>query len=78
MNTSNLVQKYLLKQADRDKILKVIQRKVLKGMLLPVEIKEIQAVYLSSPSFKDIYLYLAQNKLPTTKAAIRKVETIAE
>ena len=45
---------------------------------MPVEVKEIQAEYLSSPYFKDIYLYLAQNKLPTSKAAIRKVETLAE
>ena len=42
------------------------------------EVKEIQAGYLSSPHFKDIYLYLVQNKLPTSKAAIRKVETLAE
>ena len=78
MNTGNLVQKFLPKQADIDKILKVIQRKVLKGIHLPVEIKEIQAGYLSSPYFKDIYLYLAQNKLPSSKTAIRKVETLAE
>ena len=56
----------------------MIQRKVLKGTHLPVEVKEIQAGYLSSPLFKDIYLYLAQNKLPTSKAAIRMVETLAE
>ena len=31
-----------------------------------------------SPYFKDIYLYLAQNKLPSTKTAIQKVETLAE
>ena len=48
---------------------------MLKGTHLPVEIKEIQAGYLSSSYFKDIYLYLAQNKLPSSKAAIRKVET---
>ena len=53
MNTGNLVQKFLPKQADIDKILKVIQRKVLKGTHLPVEIKEIQAGYLSNPYFKD-------------------------
>ena len=47
-------------------------------MHLPVEIKEIQSGYLNSPYFKDIYLYLAQNKLPSSKAAIRKVETLAE
>ena len=66
------------KQADVDRIFKVIQRKVLTGTHLPVEIKEIQARYLNSSHFKDIYLYLAQNKLPTSKTAIRKVEMLAE
>ena len=74
----NLIQKFLPEQADIDKILKVVQRKVLKGTHLLVEIKEIQAGYLNSSHFKDIYLYLSQNKLPTSKAAIRKIETLAE
>ena len=56
----------------------MIQRKVLKGTHLLVEIKEIQARYLNSSHFKDIYLYLSQNKLPTFKEAIRKVEMLAE
>ena len=33
---------------------------------------------LSQPLFKDIYLYLAQNKLPSTKTAIQKMETLAK
>ena len=78
VNTGILVQEFLPKQANIDKILKVIQRKVLKGMHLPVKIKEIHAGYLNSPYFKDIYLYQAQNKLPSSKAAIRKVKTSAE
>ena len=41
VNTSNLVQKLLPKQADIDKILKIIQCKVLKGLDLSVTIKEI-------------------------------------
>ena len=49
----NLIQKFLPKQADADRILKVIHRKVLKGTNLPVEIKEIQAGYLNSSHFKD-------------------------
>ena len=73
LNMGNLVQKFMPKQADIDKILKVIQRKVLKGTHLPVEIKEIQAGYLTSTHFKDIYLYLSENKLATSKTAIRKV-----
>ena len=41
INTNNTVQKYLPKQTDIDKILKIIQRKVLKGIHLPLTIKEI-------------------------------------
>ena len=78
VKTGYLVQNILPKQADTDKILKIIQRNVLKGTNLSVAIKEIQAGYLVSPYFKDIYLYLAQNKLPSTKTAIQKVETLAE
>ena len=47
-------------------------------MHLPVTVKEIQAEYLFNSYLKDLYLYLAQNKLPTTKTAIQKVETLAE
>ena len=66
------------KQTDRDKILEIIRKKVLKGTHLPLMIKEIQAGYLSSSYFKDIYLYLAQNRLPTKNAAIKRVEVLAE
>ena len=78
INKGNFVHKYLPKQMDIDKILEVIQRKVLKGTHLPMEVKEIQAGYLCSPYFKDLYLYLSQNKLPSSKSAIRKLETLAE
>ena len=40
INTGKQVQKFLLKQADVDKILKIIQRKVLKGTHLPVTVKK--------------------------------------
>ena len=39
-----------------DEILKIIEQKVLKGTHLSVMIKEIQAGYLSSSYFKDVYL----------------------
>ena len=59
-------------------MLEVIQRKVLKGTHLPVKIKEIQARYLLSLYFKDMYLYLSQNKLPSSKMAIKRVEALAK
>ena len=63
---------------DIDKILKIIQHKVLKGSHLLVTVKEIQAGYLSSLYFKEIYLYLAYNKLHSSKVGIRKVKALAE
>ena len=33
---------------------------------------------MTSPHFKDIYLYLSQNKMPTSKTAIKKVEMLPE
>ena len=66
------------KQTDIDKILEVIRKKVLKGTHLPLMIREIQAGYLSSSYFKDIYLYLAQNRLLAKKVAIKRVGVLAE
>ena len=43
-----------------------------------MKVKEIQAGYLCSPYFKDLYFHLSQNKLLSTKSAIRKLETLAE
>ena len=60
-----------------DKILKIIKRILLKRTHLPSSVKEIQVGYLISPYCKDIYLYLACNKLSPHKAAIR-TETLAE
>ena len=60
INKENLIHKFLPKQPDIDKILEVIQRKVLKGTHLPEEVKEIQAGYLHSPYFRFI-------STPTTK-----------
>ena len=78
INKVNLIHKYLPKQTDIYKMLEVIQRKVLKGTHLPVKIKVIQAGYLHSSYLKDLYLFLSQNKLPSSKAAIKRAEALAE
>ena len=56
----------------------IIKRKVLKGTHLPLTIKEIQARYLNSSFFKDLYGYMAQNKLPSKKGAIHKVLSLSQ
>ena len=78
IDTTKLVQTFLPKQTDIDKISDIIKTKVLKDTHLPLTIKEIQAGYLSSPYFKDLYLFLSQNKLLNKRSSIKKVETLAE
>ena len=78
IDKGKLIHKFLPRHTDIDKILHIIQRKVLKGTHLPVEVKEIQGGYLHSPYFKEIYQYLLQNKLPHSKLAIKKLEALSE
>ena len=47
-------------------------------MHLPLTIKEIQAGYLASSFFKDLYKYLAQNIMPHKRHTRHKVEAVAE
>ena len=61
---------------DIDKILQIIQRKVLKGTHLPIEVKEIQTGYLHSPYFKDIYQYLSQKQTPTFQNGYKEIRSI--
>ena len=51
---------------------------MLKGTPLPLTIKEIQASCLTSPFFKDLYRYLAQNKLSSKRRAMHKIEALSE
>ena len=78
IDMGNLIHKFLPQQTEIDKILQMIQRKVLKNTHLPIEVKEIQTGYLYSPYCKDIYQYLSQNKLPHSKMAIKKLEALSE
>ena len=78
VDSTKVIHKYLPKQEDIDKFLNIIKRKVLKGTHLPLTIKEIQAGYLNSMFFKDLYRYMAQNKLPWEKNAICKVLTLSQ
>ena len=72
VNTGNVVQKFLPKQADINKILKIIQRKALKNTV--ANCNKRNKCRILSPHFIDIYLYLAQNELSSTKTAIQEWE----
>ena len=67
VDNTKLIHKYLPKQGDIDKIMDIIKRKVLKGTHIPLTIKQIQAGYLSSSFFKDLYVYMAKKNYQARK-----------
>ena len=50
---------------------------MLRDTNLSVSLKDLKAAYLSSPHFRDIYLYLMQNRMPILPSAARRLETNA-
>ena len=69
----SLIHKHLPKQADMDKILTQINRKYLKRMHLPCSLKDMQAAYMRSPHFCDIYNAIMFNKYPKHRKVIEKL-----
>ena len=74
ISDSTLVHRYLSNQADIDRIMNQIKRKYLTKLQLPCSLRDMQAAYLSSPHFKDIYLSVGMNKLPNTARSAKKIE----
>ena len=75
IDTGNLIHKFLPKQMDIDRILQIIQRKILKGTHLPIEIKEIQTRYLHSPYFKEISVFVPK-QTPTFQNGYKEIRSI--
>ena len=69
----SLIHKHLPKQADIDRILTQINRKYLRRMHLPCSLKDMQAAYMQSPHFCDIYNAIMFNKYPKYRKAIEKL-----
>ena len=71
---STLMHRYLPRQADIDRIMNQIKRKYLTKLELICSLRDMQAAYLNSPDFKDIYLSVGMNRLPNTTRSARKLE----
>ena len=72
---TTLMHRYLPRQSDIDRIMEQIKRKYLTKLQLPCSLRDMQAAYLNSPHFKDIYLAIGINKLPNTNRSVKKLET---
>ena len=66
--------KFLPKQGDIDRLIAKINKKVLRDTNLCVDLRDLKAAYLMSPHFRDIYLYLLQNRMPLGKGAARRLD----
>ena len=69
-----LIHKHLPRQADIDRIMIQINRKYLKKMHLPCSLKDMQAAYMQSPHFCDIYNVLMFNKYPKSRRALERLQ----
>ena len=69
-----LLAKDLPKQTDLDRLMKVINRKILAQSRFPEPMKDLEASYIHSGFFKDIYEYIRYNKLPTNLAKAKQVQ----
>ncbi len=78
VDPTKLLHKFLPRQKDIDKLLKHINQKVWRDTHLSCPLKDLKAAYLSSPRFKDIYLYLLQNKVPLSTRATKRLQTAAQ
>ena len=67
VDKEKMICKFLPKQGDIDRLIAKINKKVLRDTNLCVDLRDLKAAYLTSPHFKDIYLYLLQNRIPFGK-----------
>ena len=74
LDKAKMAYNFLPKQGDIDRLIAKINKKVLRDTNLCVDQRDLKAAYLTSPHFRDIYLYLLQNRLPLRKGAARRLD----
>ena len=74
LDKAKMAYKFLPKQGDTDRLIAKINKKVLRDTNLCVDLRDLKAAYLTSPHFRDIYLYLLQNRMPLGKGAAKRLD----
>ena len=74
LDKAKMAYKFLPKQGDIERLIAKINKKVLRNTNLCVDLRDLKAAYLTSPHFRDIYLYLLQNRMPLGKGAARRLD----
>ena len=74
LDKAKMAYKFLPKQGEIDRLIAKINKKVLRDTNLWVDLRDLKEAYLTSPLFRDIYLYLLQNRFPLGKGAARRLD----
>ena len=74
VDPTKIKQTFIPKQGELTKLLQQINTKILRGTHLVHDLQDLKAAYLTSPHFRDIYIYLCQNKVPLNRLAARRIE----
>ena len=74
LDKAKMAYKFLPKQGDIDRLIAKINKKVLRDTNLCVDLRDLKAAYLTSPHFRDIDLYLLQNRMPLGKGAAKRLD----
>ena len=77
LDKARMAYKFLPKQGDINRLIAKINKKVLRDTNLCVNLRDLKAAYLTSPHFRDIYLYLLQNRMPLRKGAAKRLDQTA-
>ena len=69
IDPTKVKQTFIPKQGELTKLLQQINTRILRGTHLVHDLRDLKAAYLTSPHFRDIYIYLCQNKVPLNRLA---------
>ena len=74
LDKAKMAYRFLPKQGDIDRLIAKINKKVLRDTNLCVDLRDQNTAYLTRPHFRDIYLYLLQNRMPLGKVAAKRLD----
>ena len=74
LDKAKMAYKFLPRQGDIDRLIAKINKKVLRDTNLCVDLRDLKTAYLTSPHFRDIYLYLLHNRLPLGKGVAKRLD----
>ena len=74
VDPTKIKQTFIPRPGELTKLLKQIRTRILRSTHLVNDLRDLKAAYLTSLHFRDIYIYLNQNKVPLNRLAGHRIE----